>query len=626
MIDGAEGMMAQEPSPEDRGARGKFWAAELRAAEQREQSWRQRCEKIIKRYKDADRTKRDNRRRFNILHSNVQTILPSVYSQTPKPSVKRRHKDKDPVARMASQMLERSLMACADLYDVDVTIEAAVMDRLLVGRGQSWVVYEPQFQTDPMGYDIKAGEQVRIMQVHWKDYAEAPGRCDEEIWWRARRIYLTRRELVERFGQVGATIKLDHTPEGAKEHPAPEQVNKATVWEVWDKTSGNVLFVAPGSEENGLLQEAPAPINFQGFFPCPAPMRGTVAGDDLIPTPDYVIYQDQADELDELTERIGLMQKALAVRGVYDASVEGLQRLLSDADNNELIPIDNFALFGERGGLKGSVDFLPIGDIVVVLQRLYEARDRMKADLYEISGIADIMRGSGDPNETATAQQIKANWGSKRVRRLQKDVQRFVRDLYRLKAEIMAEHFDAQTLVSLAGLEITTPQQMQMAQAAKQLLATESARLYRIEIETDSTIEADEQAEKAGATEFVTAVTGFLKEAGAIAGQSPALTGLMGELLLFAVRRFPKGASMEEAVEEAMRGVAQERAQAAQRPPQPDPKMMRVQQQGQADQARLQLDAQKAMAEDQRERQRIQLDATKAALSAQRDAMNGGVL
>jgi hypothetical protein len=54
--------------------------------------------------------------------------------------------------------------------------------------------------------------------------------------------------------------------------------------------------------------------------------------------------------------------------------------------------------------------------------------------------------------------------------------------------------------------------------------------------------------------------------------------------------------------------------------------MMRVQQQGQADQARLQLDAQKAMAEDQRERQRIQLDATKAALSAQRDAMNGGVL
>lgn len=591
-------------APEDRAKLGRFWSTEIRAAEGRERTWRDRGDKIIKRYLDKDRSKRSEARRFNILHSNVQTILPSVYGQTPKPSVKRRFNDQDSVARDAAQVLERALSGCAELYDIDPIIERAVLDRLLPGRGQIWTVYEPYMADDGMGGEIKVDEKVYLAHVHWKDYLQSPGRDESEIWWKARRIYLTRQEMVAEFGkEVAYSVKLDHSPEGEKHSKeTEEQVKKAAVWEVWDKRSGMVLHVAPASEESGLLKQQPAPLKLEGFFPCPPALLGTSAGDDLIPTPDYVIYQDQADELDELTERIGLLQKAIAVRGLYNSSSMAVGRLLSETAKNEMIAVDQWAIFKEGGGTQGNVEWLPFDQVAQALVALEQLRDKRKADLYEISGIADVMRGSSDAGETATAQQIKANWGSKRVRRLQKDVQRFVRDCFRLKAEVMAEMFEPQTLFALAGMMNTQPEQQA---AVAQLLRDQRARLYRIEIETDSTIEPDEQEEKAAAVEFTTAVTGFLKEAGAIAGGSPAMRKLMGDLLMFSVRRFPKATGLEESIESAMKGLEEEAMQAAQQPPPPDPK----------------VEAERAKLEFERERMGMDLEFKREEMGMKREEL-----
>ena len=565
-----------------RAALAQRWADAIQAQEKARSKWAARCEKIISRYKD-ERKGDSGTRRINILWSNIETLLPSIYAQTPKPKVRRKHADRAPIARATSLLLERALIGCADQYDVDAAFEAAAKDRLLVGIGQVWSVYAPDLQTNPDGTEYKAYEKAFLQHVHWKDYLEGPGRSEDEIEWKARRIYLSRKELNAAFGERAKEVKLDYSPDGRKDEK-DEGRKKAAVWEVWDKTSGEVLHIAPGSGASGLLSNVPAPISYEGFFPCPAALRGTTAGDDLIPTPDYVIYQDQAMELDELTARIGLLQSALAVRGVYDSSLEGLKRLLS-GDTNELIPIDNWAAFAERGGVKGAIDFLPIDQIVTVLVRLYEARAQMKQDLYEISGIADIMRGAGDPDETATAQSIKAQWGSRRVRRLQRQVQRFARDAYRLKAEVMAEHFEVQELARLAGYGEEDGIAEKLGPIG-QLLRDEGARAYRIDIETDSTLEADEQAEKQSRTEFTTAVTAFLAQAGQIAAGSPAMTQLMGQLLMFAVRGFPAAGQLEEAIEEALAAFQKEMQAKAQQPPQPDPRL-------EAEKARLQLQAQK---------------------------------
>ena len=72
--------------------------------------WEARTTKIVKRYRDDNRNQNTNETaKFNILWSNVQTLIPSVYARLPKADVARRFGDNDPVARVASQLIERAL-------------------------------------------------------------------------------------------------------------------------------------------------------------------------------------------------------------------------------------------------------------------------------------------------------------------------------------------------------------------------------------------------------------------------------------------------------------------------------------------------------------------------------------
>lgn len=616
--EGEQPPQVEAGDPEARARLGRFWAEQIKASEKEGEKFRRCGDKIIKRYKEADRPEEDKSRRFNILHSNTETVLPSIYNQTPKPVAQRTNKDKDPKARIGAMLLERALVACSDLYDVDTVFEGVVKDLLLPGRGQAWVRYEPIIVQG-----MKVDEKVYLEYVPWKDYLESSGsRYEAETWWKARRDYLTREELVAQFGEeIGRAVKLDHAPEGANAE-FKDKAAKARVWQIWDRRSRKVLWVAPGSESAGLLKEMPPPLNFVGFFPCPSALTATTAGDDMMPVADYIIYQDQADELDTLTERIGYLQHALRVAGVYNGGGPGeIQRLVEEKGGNRLVPVDNWAAFSEGGGLKGNIEFLPIKDIADALIALYQARDQVKNDLYEVSGIADIMRGSTDSDETATAQSIKANWGTRRVRRRQKLMQRFIRDCYRLKAEVMAEQFDFETLVRLAGLDPADPVITQYRAQIEPLLKNEQARLYRIDIETDSTIEPDQAEDQKQRVEFLTAVTTFLKEGGAIAAQSPALGKLMGELLLFGVRGFPKGAQMEEPIEEALNAFAQEQQMKAQQGPPPDPKVAEVQAGIKRDDARFQHETQMDEREQQREEKKLVVDTVLKVNQAEAKAM-----
>ena len=53
-----------------------------------------------------------------------------------------------------------------------------------------------------------------------------------------------------------------------------------------------------------------------------------------------------------------------------------------------------------------------------VLNFLYQQREQSKQAIYEITGISDIVRGASHSSETATAQQIKTEWGSLRIKKI----------------------------------------------------------------------------------------------------------------------------------------------------------------------------------------------------------------
>ena len=330
-----------------------------------------------------------------------------------------------------------------------------------------------------------------------------------------------------------------------------------------------MLWLCRG-HKRGLLDKREDPLGLEGFFPCPMPAYGTLTNDSLMPVPDYLQYEALARELDELTERVSVLTRALRVRGVYDESMGKLGLLLDDGGpDNTMVGVANMAAYLGKGStgatLQGVVQFLPIDMIVATLASLYDARERVKQTLYEVSGISGIIRGQVDPREKLGQSRIKAQFGTRRLDRRRQVVQTAARDVIRLKAEIIAEHFDPATLRELSGFD-QLPEIAALAGArpdgriaaerlfaeVTRLISSDRLRGFRIDIETDSTIEIDQAQAKEDRIAFLAAAGAFLEKALPLARAVPAAAPLLGEMLLFTVRGFRAGRSLEAAFEEAV--------------------------------------------------------------------------
>lgn len=610
------------------------WRQEIEAFERSRESWNDRCDKIVKRYKDEREAIEKDDRRFNVLWSNIQTMRPALYGRVPTPIVERRFLDKDDTGRLASQLLERALRYQMEDSKFHPSIKRSVLDYLLSAQGTVWVRYDPTFgepillgeqgETYDHGEDADEGEYeapqpsllseaVCVDFVHRKDFYAFPAhaRTWDEVTAVGRRVFMTRDQLVKRFKDVGEQVTLDHTPDTAKDKKAEGVC--ATVWEIWCKPEKMVKWVAKSHPT--VLDKKQDPLHLGGFWPCPEPLFGTLGNDDLIPTPDYVQYQDQAREIDELTARISLLQEALKVAGVYDQSCGDLQRLLMEGRENKLIPVSQWAMFAEKGGIKGAIQFLPIAEIATVLDAVLKAREQQKRDLYEITGVADIIRGQSDPDETLGAQKLKGQYVSLRLHDRQRDVARMCRDTIRIMGEIIAEHFQPDTLIQTAGAmyddglvtvneaEVAQrlgqpaspampgmqapvdPQMLAMAveqakrakiEQAIALLRNDKLRGFRIEIETDSTIEADAAEEKSARIEFLTVTTTFMKNAHEIIQQRPEAAPLLGKMLLFAVRGMRVGRDLESHIEDLIEKSEQQLKTQQGQPKKPNPEQVKA--------------------------------------------------
>lgn len=612
----------------------KVWSQIQRAQKEKYyEQWIKRAERIYKRYRDERDISSDssNSKHFNIFYSNIQTLQPAIYSRTPKPQVERRYKDKDPIGRAASQILERALDYDIQSYDFDQAMNQCRDDYLIAGRSQVWLRYKPTYgpllndmgeqQLDEFGKPLQkvVYEEVICDFIHFKDFIHQPARTWDEVGWVARLTYLSKDELEERFGEVKANqSSLDFLPDDLDNQKNItdadiEDCKKASVWEFWDKKTKKVYWVSKGCQ--GFLDVKDDPLGLKNFFPCPRPLLGITTTQTCIPVPEFAQYQDQANELDEVTARISCLTTAIKVSGVYDASKEGLKRLLSEGAENQLIPEEDWPSFAQQGRLKGSVDFMPIGEIAETLMRLYDARERIKQEIYEITGIADIIRGSSSPSETATAQQIKGQFATLRLADRQRQMQRFVRDVIAIKGEIIAEHFEPETLAQMVGIDIMSPEAQQFFMPAIELLKNETLRNFRIDIETDSTIAIDEQQDKEARTEFLQAVTPFIQTAMGVIQSQPEYGPLMTEMLMFSVRGFKAGRSLEGSIESAMEAAQMKAQEAANQPPPPDPEAMKVEAQMQIAQFKAQSEAEKNQAKMAADQQKAMLEAEMKKLS-----------
>jgi hypothetical protein len=415
---------------------------------------------------------------------------------------------------------------------------------------------------------------------------------------------MERPALVERFGEeLGGRIPLDTKPDTSKSfnEKMTEGSREALIYEIWDKTTGQVIWISKSLGK--ILDTRDDPLQLENFWPCPKPMFSTLTTDSLIPVPDFVLYQDQARQLDTLADRIDGFIHALKVRGVYDAAEPSLARLFTEGENNALLPVKNYGAFSEKGGLQGSINLVDIRPIAEGLQMAYQAMDQVKGQIYEIMGIADIQRGQSDPNETLGAQIIKSNNASGRLKTMQHDVVNFATALLQIKAQIICQHFTDDTIVKISGAMQLSPQDQALIPQALQLLKDEPAKNFRIEVTSDSMIYQDEQQEKQDRVEFLTAVSQFIQTALPVAQGAPELTPLLMEMLKFGVTAFKAGKGMEGLIDETADKFRQQAQAMEGQPKPPTPEEQKMQMQMQMEQAKMQAHAQAKQAEMQMEMQ-----------------------
>lgn len=540
------------------------WLAELNIAHREERDWRKEGADLYAMYEGG----RKKAHAFNVLWANTELLLPAVYNSTPQPDVRRRFRDADPVGKGVSAVLERALSTSIDVYDFDAEAESFVLDMLLVGRGVPRVKYEPSF--DPADADKLLSEQVECECVQWDDFRRGPGKRWNEVPWVAFRHDFTAEMAEKQFGpEIAGALKYSEGKDSeqiSEDKRTRELFKTVEAWEIWDRDQRRVLFIAPSHKDAPLLVAAD-PLRLRQFFPCPRPGYAIKNTRTLVPVPLYRLYEEQAKELDKVSARINKICDALKVRGAYSANLAELAGLF-EADDRQMIPVQNVSELSSVGGLDKAIWTLPVDRLIQVLNGLYVARDQIKATIYELTGLSDIVRGATDPNETASAQQIKSRWGSLRLQRLQREAQRTIRDVLRIKAEVIAERFDARTLEAATNLDFPTAAEKQQLQRAAQtgvplpaqaqaslrlptweeifaVMRSDELRQYRVDVETDSTVQETVDRDLAGLREVIGAVGELF------AGVQAGVPGdVAKEVALAVARRARMGGAVEDALDQ----------------------------------------------------------------------------
>jgi hypothetical protein len=690
----------EQPKDAGKGGEGqvKLWMQALELSTNEETDWRKRGSEVIEIYRAASAvqsaaTLNAQSYKYNILYSNTDTMAPALYNSTPVPDIRRRFGEPDPIAKIASTVLERVISYGVDTYDFDSVMRAAVKDELLPGRAVTRVRYKPYMETrqervsvikgengytladgqplprtgmgdmkgpqtgeaetpvgevktdtggsyiDGKSYEAVSYEETYCEHVQWSDFRRGPGKTWDEVPWIAFRHSLTRDEIKKLNKEVGAKIPMDSSvnPESQQNQgyqaPEPDIFKRLTVWEFWDKGTQKVYFIAPSYKEAPLKVEDD-PLGLSGFFPIPRPLYAVETPETLIPVEPFRLYRSLADELDIVTRRLTALTRVMKWRGIYAVAQDGANYLdqLKSGDDGDLTPAQGAFAFAQQGGISNYIWLMPLNELAQVIDKLSARQLQIKDNIYEITGISDILRGSTQASETLGAQQLKAQWGSLRLSQKQTDVQRYARDLFRMMAEIAAEKFSPETLQVMTGIELpmdkkalliqlqaqgVPPEQIQQQIASAvtwedviALLRNDAKRSFRIDIETDSTIQADVQRTQRNISEFIGGFAQFISAVGP-AVQEGALTQEAASAMM---KSFAQAFKLPRAAMDALDNIGNAPPNNAEAE---KAKVQGEQMKAQAEQARTQAEIQRTQLDGQIAQMQAQSEQQKIAMEAQ---------
>jgi hypothetical protein len=554
------------------------WERELQAAKKELAKFHTTAKKLVQKYLDerdgASFDERDSK--FNLFWSNIEVLKSSLYAKPPNVDVSNTHKDsEDDISRVAANILQRMLNNDCEDDDESTYPEVtrqAVGDYLIVGMGQVWYRYEVETEeakteavtdpttgdvlAEPVEYEAITSEDAPADYVYWEDFWWSPARVWQDVRWVARRVYMNREELCARFGdKIGKDIPVSKQKSKAD---ALGHINdpweKAGVFEIWDKTTKCAYWHVLGY--NIICDYKKDPLALKGFFPCPQPLMANLTTSKFIPRGDYLLAQDQYSQIDELTTRIKYLTKACKVVGVYDKNSTSIGRVFQEGMENQMIPVDNWAAFAEKGGLKGQMDFVPIEIIAAVIEKLTMQRDTIKGALYEVLGIGDIMRGMTNPDETLGAQQLKAQFGGNRLQFKQQQIGAWVAGGQRIRAQIICDRFQPQTILQRSNIE-HSPDKDMAPQAIQFLKTSGDDKFYRISVESETMAMVDWAQERDSRSQFMEAVGSFVMAVTPLIQAKPAAGPVVLQMMKWGLGGFRISKEIETVLDQAIAAAQQ---------------------------------------------------------------------
>jgi len=564
-----------------------WWLGKIRSrsATLKEKFWSP-GEDIHKKFLDK-REKTDSDSRYNLFWVNTGIVKAALYAKKPKPLVKRQwnHPDDAP-GRVAALIYQRCLEydLTTDRDQLHHNVMASVIDYLVPGGGFVWCRYEPTIvdaETEPVNtpdgmelvpaqkYQQITDERIVVDYVNWKDFYWSPARRWEEVWWIAKGIWMPLGEARTRFPKkFDAYVSELATRRDQDGLPKDFTSDKVRIYEVLCKKTKKTYWVC--DDVDSMLDEKDYTLRLKHFWPAPKPLLSNLTNEDLMPMADYRLQQDKYRQLDNLDRRVHLLENALRVAGIYDKTNSEVKQILSSQNTeNVMIPAEKFQYLAEKGGLHSTVDWFPIEMIANVLEKLVAQKQQKVNEIYELTGIADIMRGASNPRETLGSQELKAQYGSMRIQDRQEDVSNFVKEILNIKAEIISQQFQDETIKKQSQIELG--EDPKLVAEALALIRNPRENPYRVEISEASLAMPDYNQERDSRVEFLTAVGQFFSQSAPLVQMAPQCAPMLGQMVRWAAAGF-KGATEMEGMLDQMIKMMQEASQKPQEPP-PDPSL-----------------------------------------------------
>lgn len=712
-------MKVQLPANSVKKYSPRWWKTQILEAEKRHEKFVRVAEESIRVYNAVKQLEslKDAQRRLNVWWYCVNTLLPAFYSSTPKAEVNLRKRAGGIPFELGSVIIERNTQYSMDThFDFDKVGYNAALQFLLTGQAVLWTRYIPKFEKvfqeiavirDPSGalmtadgqpfdgeigeaqetggiiitsveVEQKVSEKAVIEVVQYNDYRCSDARNESEIEWQARRAFLDRYQVEERFGiEIADKLNYDSFPEVAKRDAMRKDEKlegKAEVWEIWCEATNKVYWLQTNYEKI-IIEESEPPIKFERFYPCSV-IRQSTDPDSVIPVSDYSHVKDQILEVERLTTRIHALTQAVRANFAYDSAMGlTLQQLFED--DLKGLPVDNWPSNRGRGGLQGSIEFLPIEQFVNVLNTLQQSRQAALQQLYETLKVSDLLRGTSEQYKSATANRLENQWSSMGLIVRQNQFTKFVSDAIMNLGTIICEQFDEELILDVGDADRLisetllppppAPMGLPMPEGAPELpyggepveepegmpempegmeaqipnnpeaeiekieaeiieiLRDPKKRCYRIQIASDSMVAIDQQQQQAEGTALIQTAGAFFDQMRGLVDQYPPLAEFSISLFQNMIKRFKGGKELDGIFTKALQQIgeiAKAKEEAAKQPPPPDPTMLEVQGRLQIAQIEAQARLQTAQIEAQDRQVKNQIEVQNQQLKAQRDQLD----